>query len=95
MIKIFSSLLVGFGLLLLFSIVSISSCQTEHELLVPINIPKDSLSLGEVDFQIPEGFELEELFETIDSLEDSHGSWVSIAEGPDNTFFTCDQRGGI
>lgn len=72
-----------------------NSCQPEVAEILPIDIAKDSTSISEVDFQVPVGFELEELFETIDSVKGSQGSWVSIAEGPDNTFYTCNQYGGI
>ena len=43
-------------------------------------------------FNIPEGFEIEDLFTP---SENDLGSWVSITEGHDNRFFTCDQYGDI
>ena len=43
-------------------------------------------------FNIPDGFELEDLFAP---SENDLGSWVSITEGPDNQFFACDQYGDI
>ena len=43
-------------------------------------------------FNIPAGFELDDLFAP---SENDLGSWVSITEGPDNQFFACDQYGDI
>lgn len=77
------------------TLIFINSCQPEVAEILPIEISKDSLSISDVAFQVPQGFELEELFETIDSVEGSQGSWVSIAEAPNNTFYTCNQYGGI
>lgn len=43
-------------------------------------------------YNIPDGFELEDLFSP---SEAGFGSWVSITEGPGRQFFTCDQHGDI
>lgn len=45
-----------------------------------------------IDFNIPEGFVLEELYQP--SIHDQ-GSWVAMAQGNENTIFTCDQYGKI
>ena len=47
---------------------------------------------NEIEFNIPEGFTLDEVF---DVGEAGFGSWVSLTEGPDNQFFACDQYGKI
>jgi len=46
----------------------------------------------EIDFTIPEGFVLEELYQP---SKHEQGSWVAMAQGNDNTIFTCDQYGKI
>ncbi len=40
---------------------------------------------------VPSGFELELLYE----IPKSQGSWVSLAQGPDDVMFSCDQYGNI
>jgi len=49
-------------------------------------------SKDEIKISIPSGFTLEEIYNPSDG---SHGSWVSITEGPNNTFFTSDQYGDV
>lgn len=49
-------------------------------------------SSEEIKFSIPAGFTLDEIYQPSES---SHGSWVSIAEGPNGKFFTCDQYGDV
>ena len=44
------------------------------------------------DIHIPDGFTLEELYHPSAS---NMGTWVSLAEGPDQTFYACDQWGKI
>ncbi len=61
------------------------SCETGTEKEVAINE-------NTIEFTIPEGFELEELYHP---SEHGQGSWVAMAQGPDNTVFACDQRGKI
>ncbi|MEX0288023.1 MAG: c-type cytochrome [Flavobacteriaceae bacterium] len=46
----------------------------------------------EITFNIPSGFELEEIYHP---SEFGQGSWVALAEGPDNQMFACDQYGKI
>ncbi len=45
-----------------------------------------------IAFNVPEGFELEELYHP---SAQGQGSWVALAQGPDNMLFACDQRGKI
>lgn len=45
-----------------------------------------------IDFNIPEGFVLEELYQP---SKHEQGSWVAMAQGNENTIFTCDQYGKI
>ena len=49
-------------------------------------------TITEPDIKVPEGFELEVLYVPSDHEQ---GSWVAVAEGPDNTMYTCDQYGAI
>ncbi|MEA1786723.1 c-type cytochrome [Arenibacter sp. GZD96] len=58
------------------------------------NNPKMALAEPPTDvaFQIPENFILEDLYHP---SAHEQGSWVALAEGPDNTIFACDQRGKI
>jgi putative heme-binding domain-containing protein len=49
-------------------------------------------SITEPDIKVPEGFELEVLYEP--STHDQ-GSWVAITEGGNGTMYTCDQYGAI
>ncbi len=46
----------------------------------------------EIEFNLPEGFVLEDLYHP---SQNDQGSWVSLAQGPDNTIFACDQYGKI
>ena len=41
---------------------------------------------------LPSDFEIEKLY---NPSINNQGSWVSITEGPDNRFYTCDQYGGL
>ncbi|MFD0799261.1 hypothetical protein ACFQZJ_17450 [Maribacter chungangensis] len=45
-----------------------------------------------IEFNIPEGFVLEELYQP---SKNDQGSWVAMAQGGDNTIFACDQYGKI
>ena len=45
-----------------------------------------------ISFNLPEGFALEELYHP---SAHEQGSWVALAQGPDNTMFSCDQYGQI
>ena len=46
----------------------------------------------EIEITVPEGFEIEELYHP---SARSQGTWVSLAEGTNGSFFACDQRGPI
>ena len=63
----------------------LSSCEREA---------KKELAENEntINFSIPEGFELEELYHP---SKQGQGSWVALTQGPDKTIFACDQRGKI
>lgn len=52
----------------------------------------DSEEEKEIVYEIPEGFELEELYHP---KGHSHGSWVSLAEGENGTFYASDQGGDL
>gem|GEM_PF-4936575 len=47
---------------------------------------------SDIEFNIPDGFELEKLFSP---SEKGLGSWISIAEGPNNRYYASDQYGGL
>lgn len=46
----------------------------------------------EITYNVPDGFELEVIFEP---KANQRGSWVSMAEGPNNTFYASDQWGDL
>ena len=46
----------------------------------------------EIAFNLPEGFVLEDLYQP---SENDQGSWVSLAQGPNNIVYACDQYGKI
>ncbi|MEL6922432.1 MAG: c-type cytochrome [Bacteroidota bacterium] len=45
-----------------------------------------------IEFNLPDGFVLEDLYSP---KEHRHGSWVSLAEGPNGRFYACDQHGDL
>lgn len=47
---------------------------------------------NKIEFNIPEGFVLEELYQP---SKNDQGSWVAMAQGNENTIFACDQYGKI
>lgn len=49
-------------------------------------------STEEIQFSIKEDFELETLYSPSES---EHGSWVSIAAGPNGRYYSCDQYGDV
>lgn len=66
--------------LLCLSLLAYSCAKTEKEEEKPIVI------------DVPEGFELEDLYTPSDH---NRGSWVSLTEGEDGVLYACDQYGGI
>jgi putative heme-binding domain-containing protein len=58
-----------------------SACQNE-----------DTKEAKSIQFNLPEGFVLEDLYSP---SENEQGSWVALAKGVDNQYFACDQRGSI
>lgn len=46
----------------------------------------------EIAFNLPDGFVLEDLYQP---SENEQGSWVAMAQGPQNVIFACDQYGKI
>ncbi len=58
------------------------------------NDPKTTLTeeQKEITFNLPNDFVLDDLYHPSTYEQ---GSWVSLAQGPDNTLFACDQRGKI
>lgn len=47
---------------------------------------------SDIKFNIPEGFSLEEIYHP---SANEQGSWVALAQGPDDMIFACDQYGKI
>ena len=47
---------------------------------------------NEIAFNLPEGFVLEDLYQP---SEHEQGSWVAMAQGPQNIIYACDQYGKI
>lgn len=63
--------------------------------LIPITFSCSSKETEEekpIVIDVPEGFELEELYAP---GENDRGSWVALARGPDSLMYACDQYGGI
>ena len=71
-----------------------ASCLTVILLVTSCSDPANTQQrdTAQVQFQVPEGFVLEKLYEP--GLADQ-GSWVSLARGPGTTFFAGDQFGAI
>lgn len=53
---------------------------------------KGSENTTEIAFDIPDGFVLDELYRP---SENDQGSWVALANGPDDLIYACDQYGKI
>ncbi|MBT8184904.1 MAG: c-type cytochrome [Eudoraea sp.] len=70
---------------LLFAILLLNSCTGKK-------ITNDSENTAEIAFNVPPGFELEELYHP---SEHGQGSWVALATGPGDTMYACDQYGKI
>ncbi len=63
--------------------------------LISCNTEKEELpDKGEqaIQISVPQGFELEELYHP---SAHGQGSWVALAQGPDDTFFASDQNGSL
>ena len=55
-------------------------------------LERNTLVLDSISFNLPAGFELEELYSPSDHEQ---GSWVSLAQGPGDLIYACDQYGKI
>ena len=71
--------------LLLCILFNFTSCQQDSD----INQKKQ---VAEIDFELPNGFTLEQLYHP---SENEQGSWVSLAQAPENKMYACDQRGEL
>ncbi len=71
------------GLILLLLIPFFISCSEESN---------EDAEKEEIVYNVPEGFELEELFVPSDH---DMGTWVSLAEGENGIMYACDQFGGL
>ncbi|MFH6604673.1 c-type cytochrome [Maribacter algicola] len=65
------------------------SCKQEKEVH---SIEPQKITIDDISLNVPNGFELEELYSP---SENEQGSWVALAQGPDNWLFSCDQYGKI
>lgn len=76
--------------ILLIAIICIfNSCKEEKEVA---SAELQKLTVADISFELPADFELEELYSPSDNEQ---GSWVALAQGPDETMFACDQYGKI
>jgi len=74
-------------------IVSLSfSCKQDNTKETTTLTAKNTVILDSISIDLPTGFELEELYSPSDHEQ---GSWVALAQGPDETMFACDQYGKI
>ncbi|KAG1650559.1 hypothetical protein GQR58_027890 [Nymphon striatum] len=62
------------------------SCKNDSKETTPEEANK------EIAFNLPEGFVLEDLYQP---SENEQGSWVSLAQGPNDVIYACDQYGKI
>lgn len=68
------------------------SCNQDDPNKTGDNSRKHTVLLDSISFNLPSEFELEELYSPSDNEQ---GSWVALAQGPDDTLFACDQYGKI
>ncbi|MGB5554199.1 MAG: c-type cytochrome [Flavobacteriaceae bacterium] len=67
------------------------SCKENVEEVKPKS-EKIAMTFGEIGINVPDGFQLEELYSP---SKNDQGSWVALAQGPGNTMYACDQYGKI
>lgn len=75
--------------LLSLSFCFLYSCKKEKE---TASAEPQKVTISDISFDVPTGFELEELYSP---SENGQGSWVSLAQGPNDLMYACDQRGKI
>lgn len=68
----------------LFCFLSTSCTDSQNQDLAENNV--------EIKFNVPSGFQLEELYHP---NKNGQGSWVALAQGPNNMMYSCDQYGKI
>ncbi len=64
----------------------LSSCSNDVEQ------SKSKEKIIDIEFKIPEGFVLEDLYQP---SKNNQGSWVALAQGPKDIIYACDQYGKI
>lgn len=80
-------------IILLTALISFTfSCKKDNSKETSSLQEKNTVVLDSISIDLPNGFELEELYSPSDHAQ---GSWVALAQGPDQTIFACDQYGKI
>jgi len=74
----------------LFALISIVYSCKEEKKEAPLEPKK--ITVADISLNVPAGFKLEELYSP---SKNEQGSWVALAQGPDNWLFACDQYGKI
>ncbi|MEO9891555.1 c-type cytochrome [Aurantibacter sp.] len=77
--------------LLFLLLIIIFSCKKEDK-KTNESAELNTVVLDSITINLPSGFELEELYSPSDHEQ---GSWVALAQGPENKMFACDQYGKI
>ncbi len=78
------------SILLLTIGIALFSCKKDvkTEMVEALN----TVEIDSITFDLPEGFVLESLYQP---SKNDQGSWVALAQGPDETIYACDQYGKI
>jgi len=80
-------------IILLSALISFTfSCKTDNTKNNNSSSEKNTVILDSISINLPAGFELEELYSPSDHEQ---GSWVALAQGPNQNMFACDQYGKI
>ena len=65
------------------------SCKEEKK---ESSFEHENITIGDISLNVPPDFQLEEIYSP---SKNEQGSWVALAQGPDNWLFACDQYGKI
>jgi len=68
------------------------SCKKDQTTKKENPLEKHTVVLDSISIDLPSGFQLEELYSPSDHEQ---GSWVALAQGPEDKMFACDQYGKI
>ncbi|MBM1108095.1 c-type cytochrome [Aurantibacter crassamenti] len=78
--------------LLFLLLIIVFSCKEDNTKTADDSAALNTVVLDSISINLPTGFELEELYSPSDHEQ---GSWVALAQGPDQKMFACDQYGKI